>query len=165
MNEIKQRNRDKSLSKAEYSELPLVYSCSGCSSAAQLANSLAIRLDREGLAEMSCIAGVGGDVQPLVRTAQSGRKIIVLDGCALHCAKLCLDRYGISASVHLDLSKAGVKKRFHKDATPEENQHVWRNVILPEVAQLSSSEKVVSQSHPLDSTEPNAAAAADKPRR
>jgi len=41
-------------------DLPLVYSCSGCSSAAQLANQLAIRLDREGLAETSCIAGVGG---------------------------------------------------------------------------------------------------------
>ncbi|HVR82092.1 MAG TPA: putative zinc-binding protein [Luteimonas sp.] len=27
---------------------PLVYSCSGCSSAAQMANQLAIRLDRDG---------------------------------------------------------------------------------------------------------------------
>ncbi|TAK94969.1 MAG: zinc-binding protein, partial [Aquabacterium sp.] len=40
----------------------LVYACSGCSSAAQLANHLAVRLDREGIAEMSCIAGVGGRV-------------------------------------------------------------------------------------------------------
>ena len=41
---------------------PLVYSCSGCSSAAQLANHVALQLDRRGVAEMSCIAGVGGDV-------------------------------------------------------------------------------------------------------
>lgn len=41
------------------STLPIVYSCSGCSSAAQLANYLALRLDRSGSAEMSCIAGVG----------------------------------------------------------------------------------------------------------
>ena len=41
---------------------PIVYSCSGCSSAAQLANHVALRLDRCGAAEMSCIAGVGGDV-------------------------------------------------------------------------------------------------------
>ncbi|MBS3959615.1 MAG: hypothetical protein KGZ52_09465, partial [Xanthomonadaceae bacterium] len=39
------------------SDLPLVYSCSGCSSAAQLANRLALMLDRDGEAEMSCIAG------------------------------------------------------------------------------------------------------------
>lgn len=41
--------------------LPLVYACSGCSNVAQLANTIAVRLDRAGLAEMSCIAGVGGD--------------------------------------------------------------------------------------------------------
>jgi uncharacterized metal-binding protein len=45
---------------------PLVYSCSGCSSAAQMANYLAIQLDRLNLAEMSCIAGVGGNVKKLV---------------------------------------------------------------------------------------------------
>jgi len=33
--------------------LALVYSCSGCSSTAQLANSLAVRLDRSGEAQMS----------------------------------------------------------------------------------------------------------------
>ena len=30
------------------SSLPLVYSCSGCSNVAQLANTLALRLDRQG---------------------------------------------------------------------------------------------------------------------
>lgn len=148
MNKIKSPGRAKSRSKAEYSVLPLVYSCSGCSSAAQLANSLAVRLDREKLAEMSCIAGVGGNVQPLVRTAQSGRKIIVLDGCALHCAKRCLDRYEIPVGVHLELHKAGVKKRFHKEATPEEHQQVWENVVLPEVTQLSTIENCASENHP-----------------
>ncbi|MCC6353379.1 MAG: hypothetical protein IT577_05805, partial [Verrucomicrobiae bacterium] len=48
------------------SGVPLVYSCSGASSAAQMANHLAIRLDRMGVAEMSCAAGLGGDVGPLV---------------------------------------------------------------------------------------------------
>lgn len=32
-------------------EIPLVYSCSGCSSAAQIANYLAIKMDRDGIAE------------------------------------------------------------------------------------------------------------------
>jgi uncharacterized metal-binding protein len=42
--------------------MPLVYACSGCSSAAQRANHVVLRLDREGLAEMPCIAGRDGDV-------------------------------------------------------------------------------------------------------
>lgn len=58
---------------------PLVYSCSGCSSVAQLANAVAVKMDREGIAEMSCIVGVGGDVKLLVKTAKSGRDIIAID--------------------------------------------------------------------------------------
>lgn len=122
--------------KEMYSKLPLVYACSGCSSAAQLANSLAIRLDRERLAEMSCVAGVGGDVRSLLKTAQSRRKILVLDGCPLHCAKHCLDRHGISPTVHIDLSTAGIRKRFHEDATPEEVRHVWHDVVYPAAVRL-----------------------------
>ena len=36
----------------DYAEKPLIYSCSGCSSAAQLANHLAVRLDRLGDADL-----------------------------------------------------------------------------------------------------------------
>ena len=46
-----------------------------------MANHLAVRLDRSGVAEMSCIAGVGGNVPHLVRIARSGRPILALDGC------------------------------------------------------------------------------------
>ena len=95
--------------------LPLIYSCSGASSAAQMANHLAVRLDRLGVAEMSCIAGVGGDVKPLVRTAKSGRPIIALDGCPLHCAAHILRRHGIEPEIHHDLSREGVAKRYHED--------------------------------------------------
>jgi hypothetical protein len=46
-------------------KLPLVYSCSGASSAALMVNHIAVRLDRLKAAEMSCIAAVGGDAKPL----------------------------------------------------------------------------------------------------
>lgn len=95
--------------------LPLVYSCSGCSSAAQTANYVALQLDKQGVAEMSCIAGVGGDVRPLVKLAQSGRPVIALDGCALACAKSCLARHGIKLDQYYQLQEYGVKKRFHAD--------------------------------------------------
>ena len=99
---------------------PLVYSCSGCSSAAQMTNHIALGLDRLGVAEMSCIAGVGGGVPGLVRIARSGRPIVALDGCPLHCARHCLDRHGIVPDVHVDLSRLGVKKKIHKDFDREE---------------------------------------------
>lgn len=99
---------------------PLVYSCSGCSSAAQMANHLALRLDREGLAEMSCIAGVGGDVPSLVATARSGRPILAIDGCPLACVKHTLARHEVVPAEHVVLHEFGVKKRKGADFDAEE---------------------------------------------
>jgi uncharacterized metal-binding protein len=111
------------------SPLPLVYSCSGCSNIAQLANQLAIELDRENLAEMSCIAGVGGGVKKLVKLAQSGRPIIALDGCALHCVKHCLEKQGVSATHHFTLSEFGLKKHYKTDFQQNELRLAKENVL------------------------------------
>jgi len=111
-------------------KLPLVYSCSGASSAAQLANHIAVKMDRLKAAEMSCIAGVGGDVKPLVRTAKSGRPIIALDGCPLHCAAHILKRHGIQADKHYDLSEMGVKKKMHEDFDPEEAARLLQQIVM-----------------------------------
>lgn len=109
-------------------ELPLVYSCSGCSSAAQMANYLAVSLDRRGLAEMSCIAGVGGDVPRLVRVATSGRRIVAIDGCALACVRNCLARHGVAPSQYHLLSDHGVRKRYRTDFDPAEADRVLEDL-------------------------------------
>lgn len=116
--------------------LPLVYSCSGCSSAAQMANQLALWLDREGEAEMSCIAGVGGGVAGLVRTAQAGRPILALDGCVLHCVKACLANAGVRADLHVTLSEHGVRKRRHADFDPGQARAVYLQAVLPPLRAL-----------------------------
>ncbi len=105
-------------------QLPLVYSCSGCSSVAQLANDAALTLDRAGRAQMSCISGVGGGVPSLQKLARSGRSILALDGCALACVKACLAQAGVTPTVHLILNQEGARKRFHTDADPDERARV-----------------------------------------
>ena len=117
--------------------LPLVYACSGCSSAAQMTNHLALTLDREGIAEMSCIAGVGGGVTALVRTAQAGRRILALDGCVLQCVSACLANAGIVADTHLLLSDYGVKKRRHADFDLAQAQQVYATGVLPAAKALA----------------------------
>ena len=94
--------------------LPLVYACSGCSNVAQLANDLALRLDRARLAEMSCIAGVGGDVP-----------LLVLDGCPLHCVKGCLARHEVVPTLHLTLSEHGLKKRYGEDCEAQDAERLF----------------------------------------
>lgn len=124
-------------------DFPLVYSCSGCSSAAQLANHVAVQLDRRGMAEMSCIAGVGGDVPSLVRTAQSGRPVVVLDGCALACAKNCLARHGIAPTQYHQLQQYGVKKRYHADFDPAQAEEVIAEVGKEIAALARKSEETL----------------------
>ena len=94
---------------------PIVYSCSGCSSAAQMANYLALQLDRAKVAEMSCIAGLGGDVKKMIKTAKKAKEIIAIDGCPLSCAKATLKRHGLEPSIYYQLADKGVKKIQHED--------------------------------------------------
>lgn len=138
-------------------KLPLVYSCSGASSAAQMANHIAVKLDRLKVAEMSCIAGVGGDVKPLVRTAKSGRPIIALDGCPLQCAAHILKRHGLTADKHYDLSKMGVSKKYHEDFDPQEAVRMLQR-IQQDLAPATRPEQAAPA--PVPRTDP----AAEEPR-
>jgi uncharacterized metal-binding protein len=124
--------------------LPLVYSCSGCSSAAQLANHLALQLDRRGVAEMSCIAGVGGDVPSLLKVAKSGRPMLVIDGCPLECAKKSLERHGVVPSEHVQLAEQGVRKRFHADFDPAQAAQILARLTGVIAERLSAPAPTVS---------------------
>jgi uncharacterized metal-binding protein len=112
-----------------HNALPLVYSCSGCSNIAQLANQIAIELDRDHIAEMSCIAGVGGGVKSLVKKAKSGREIISFDGCPLHCVKNCLSMHDIESTYHYTLTDYGIKKQYHMDFSPSDVSYIKDRVI------------------------------------
>jgi len=111
------------------SDLPIVYSCSGCSSAAQTANLIAIKMDRENIAEMSCIAGVGGDVKPLVRTAKSGREIIAIDGCPLACCKHSLARHDVQPTHHFLLNNFDVPKKLGVDPDPNLFENAYAKIL------------------------------------
>jgi len=99
---------------------PLVYSCSGCSNVAQLANRIAIELNRSQLAQMSCIAGIGGDVKSLVKKAKQADAIIGIDGCALACVRHCLQRHQLQPTHYFQLSSLGHKKRYNQQCDDDE---------------------------------------------
>jgi uncharacterized metal-binding protein len=108
---------------------PIVYSCSGCSSAAQMANYIALELNRSGIAEMSCIAGVGGNVSHLVETALSGRTIIAIDGCPLACSKACLVNHLVQPHRYFDLTEYGVRKKIHVGFSKPEAKTVIKKIV------------------------------------
>src|SRR5690606_36853013 len=93
-----------------------------------MANYLAVRMDRTGAAEMSCIVGVGGNVKKLVRTALSGRKIIVIDGCPLACSRACLDNHNLKPDLYIELTSLGVKKKQREDIDMEEAGNILKQI-------------------------------------
>lgn len=122
-------------------DLPLVYSCSGCSQVAQLANRIAVTLDRRQHVQMSCIAGVGGQVKPLLKLARSGRPILAIDGCALSCAKHSLANIGVQPSHHLQLADYGLKKKCAEEYSDEVAEQLVQEInqtILPQLIPLTA---------------------------
>lgn len=87
---------------------------------------------------MSCIAGVGAGVKPLVHKARSGRPLIAIDGCALACARACLAQQGLLPQLHIELSQMGIRKLQHQDFDAADAERMW--VLLQEKMQELSIE-------------------------
>jgi len=101
-----------------------VYACSGCSDAGELADRIARRLARDGAAEMSCLAGIGGRVKSLVLTAENAGRILAVDGCPLNCAAHTLKLAGFQKFDHLELHTIGLRK----GSCPVTEEHIAAGV-------------------------------------
>lgn len=88
----------------------VVYACSGCSDPGEIADRIARRLTRDGAAQMSCLAGIGGRVNSLMLKAENAERILVVDGCPLNCAAHTLRLAGFEKFEHLELHKIGLRK-------------------------------------------------------
>ncbi len=135
---------------------PLIYACSGCSNAGQMSNWIAVRIDRLGGAEMSCMTGVGGDVPALVNKARL-RKKIVIEGCKLSCASACLRQRNLEADMTLNLQDQGVVRREHEDF----DQALAEKLVEQVVAQMRA--KKLWKSSFEDGREKEAASWLSKP--
>jgi uncharacterized metal-binding protein len=92
------------------SSKPVIYACSGCSDAGELADRIARRLTQEGIGRMSCLAGVGAGVKHLVAVAEGASRILVIDGCPINCARLTLEQARVRRFEHLELHTLGLRK-------------------------------------------------------
>ena len=88
----------------------VVYACSGCSDAGEIADHIARQITRAGVAQMSCLAGIGGRVKSLLLKAEKAERILVIDGCPLNCAAHTLRLEDFQKFDHLELHKIGIRK-------------------------------------------------------
>ncbi len=107
----------------------LVYACSGASNLGQLTNEIAVRLDRAGLAEMSCAEAVGIETGPPHVAAQSGRPVVAISGCPLACADRLLAEHGVKVARSVQLENRGVLKAKHVSVGREESERIYEEVV------------------------------------
>lgn len=88
----------------------LVFSCSGAADVGEIADKAARTLSREGAGKMYCLAGVGGHIPGIVKTAGEAGAIVAIDGCPLNCAGRCLEEAGIKSFTHIRLADMGFAK-------------------------------------------------------
>lgn len=93
----------------ETAKIPVVFACAGRSDAAELTWKLARELDRRGLAEMSCLAGVGAGKAPFLRKIQN-RSVWVIDGCPIECGLGIFALRDLPIARHIRLHDLGLRK-------------------------------------------------------
>ena len=72
----------------------VIFACSGAADVGKIADLSARKLTDDGVGKMSCLAGVGGRVKPLMEITKAAKVILVIDGCPLHCGRNTLEQAG-----------------------------------------------------------------------
>lgn len=88
----------------------LIFACSGAADVGAVADQAARKLTRDGSGKMFCLAGIGGRVSGIMKTAEAAQSILAIDGCPLNCAKMCLEEAGFTEIKHLQLTDIGMTK-------------------------------------------------------
>ncbi|MDK2891822.1 putative zinc-binding protein [Methanohalophilus sp.] len=92
------------------SENVAIYPCSGGSNVGQISNKVAVELTKAEAGKIMCTAGIGGRVPGQIKSAEGCDRIIVIDGCPMHCALKTLENAGLSVDKHIVITELGMKK-------------------------------------------------------
>ena len=103
-----------------------VYACSGASNLGQLANRIALRLDRLGLADLACATEVGAEDG---NGQASSRPVLAISGCTSACCAAMLARHGIDVSRSVILAERGIAKAKHVLVDDESSERVFGQVL------------------------------------
>ena len=89
----------------------IVYACAGCADVGELADQVSRKLRRDGFATSasSCLVAIGAGLKPFIDAATKAESIVTIDGCPVRCAKILIEKIGISPN-SIVLTELGVEK-------------------------------------------------------
>ena len=77
-------------------ETKRIYACSGAADVGEFADRVARKLRTNGIARMSCLAGIGAGLSGYVQSAKGVDINITIDGCNIACARKTLENIGVT---------------------------------------------------------------------
>lgn len=107
----------------------LILGCSGGSNVGQVANNVMIELDRNGVGNAFCLAGLGADLSGFIESARAGNTILI-DGCPVGCGKKTFERHGIEPSRYFVVTELGIEKKHAFDKLAEETKQAVEQIIV-----------------------------------
>jgi uncharacterized metal-binding protein len=110
----------------------VILACSGGSDVGRISESVMVEMDRNGLGDAFCLAGLGAELPKFVNGSK-GAKTIVIDGCPVGCAKKIFERHGITPSRYYVISGPGIEKRHAFDKLSEETARALDAILTPVV--------------------------------
>jgi len=109
----------------------LIFACSGGSNVGQISNNVMIELDKKGVGNAYCLAGVGAALSGFIESAKAA-KTIVIDGCSVGCGKKAFEKYGLEPSQYFIITELGITKTHNFDTVGGETKEAL-NKIIPKI--------------------------------
>lgn len=97
-----------------------IFSCAGAANVGQLSNRIAIELEKQGIGNLMCTAGIGARAPGLMKSAEASDRIITIDGCPVNCASKTLELAGFKTDRQIVISELGIKKSKERDLKDQE---------------------------------------------
>lgn len=97
-----------------------IFPCVGAANVGQLSNRIAIELEKQGIGNLMCTAGIGARAPGLMKSAEASDRIIAINGCPVNCASKTLELAGFEVDKHIIISELGIKKSKEKDLKDQE---------------------------------------------
>jgi uncharacterized metal-binding protein len=99
----------------------VIVACSGGSNVGQAANNAMIELDKGGIGNAYCLAGIGAALSGFIESAKAA-KTVVIDGCPVGCAKKVFEKYSIIPTQYFVVTEMGIEKNHKFDSLDTETR-------------------------------------------
>jgi uncharacterized metal-binding protein len=106
----------------------LILACSGGSNTGQASNRAMIELDKKGMGNAYCLAGIGADMSGFIESARTANTILI-DGCPVGCGTKSFEKHGITPTQYIVITELGIEKSHNFDNLEAETEEVLKRML------------------------------------